>query len=72
MTRFGKISPFWQNLQSLGQFLKVYLLFGKILDKLWQIKNVIGQVFIDVNGQMLKNKLANWSHCLGSEIGRSS
>ena len=62
MTRFGDISQFWPNLKSLGQFLRVYLLLGKNLDQLWQILYAIGQVFIDVNGQILKNNLAIWSH----------
>ena len=37
--------------------MRFYLLFGKILDLLWQIMNVIGQIFVDVNGQMLQNNL---------------
>ena len=49
MTRFGEILSFWQNRQSLGQFLRVYVLFGKILDRIGQILYAIGQVFIDVN-----------------------
>ena len=62
VTRFSESSPFWQNLQSLGQFLRVYLLFGNILDRLWQILYANGQVFIDVNSQMSTNKLVIWSH----------
>ena len=34
VTRFGEILPFWQNLQWLGQFSRVYLLFVRILDQL--------------------------------------
>ena len=49
VTRFGEILSFWQNRQSLGQFLRVYVLFGKILDRIGQILYAIGQVFIDVN-----------------------
>ena len=52
----------WQNFQSLGQFLRVYLLFGKILNRHWQFSYAIGQLFIGINGQMLKNNLAIWSH----------
>ena len=44
VTRFGEISPLWQNFQSLGQFLKVNLLFGKILARLWQILYVMGKI----------------------------
>ena len=62
MTRFGEITPFWQNLQSLGQFCKGLFYYFTILDRLWQILYAIGQVFIDVNGQMLKKNLAIWSH----------
>ena len=42
--------------------MTVYFLFWQILDQLWQILFVIGQVFNDVNGQMLENSLAIWSH----------
>ena len=59
VTSFGEFSPFWQNLESLGQFFQG--LFWKILDRLWLILYAIGQVFIDVNGQMLKNNLSIWS-----------
>ena len=62
VTRFGDISPFWQNLQSLGHFLRPYLLFGKNLDLLWLNWYAIWQIFIDVIGQMLKNNLSIWSH----------
>ena len=34
VTRFGKISLLWQKNQSLGQFFKVFLLLGKILNLL--------------------------------------
>ena len=66
VTRFCEISPFWPNLQSLGQFFRIYLLLGKILDRFRQMLNALGQVFIDVNGQILKNNLAIWSHCCGA------
>ena len=53
---FGKIFKVWCN------FWCVYLLFSKILNLLCQIFYTFGQTFIDVNGQMLKNNLAIWSH----------
>ena len=46
VTRFGEISPLWQNFQSLGQFLKVNLLFGKILGRLWEILYVMGKILL--------------------------
>ena len=52
---FGKIS---------GNFSGVYLLFGTISNLLWQILYTFGQIFIDVNGKMLQNNLAIWSHWL--------
>ena len=55
---FGKI------FKVLGNFLRVYFLIGKLLEWLWQIFNSIGKVFNAVNGQMLKNNLATWSHCV--------
>ena len=39
-------------------------MFGILLNQLWQILNVIGQIFIDVNGQILKNNPAIWPHWL--------
>ena len=54
---------FGNILSILGNVLKVYFVFGKPLNLLWQILNAIGLIFIDVNGQMLKYYLAIWSHC---------
>ena len=53
----------WQNFQSLGLFLRVYIQFGKFLGRLWQILYAIWKIFIDVNDKMLKNYLAIRSHC---------
>ena len=39
VTRFFKISPFWQSFKSLVQVLIIYLVFGKIWNLNWQ-KNV--------------------------------
>ena len=46
----------------LGNVLRIYFVFGKPLNLLWQFLNVIRLICIDVNGQMLKNNLAIWSH----------
>ena len=59
VTRFGEFSPLGKIFEVLGAY---YLLFGKILNLLWQILHTFGPNFIDVNGQKLKNKLAIWSH----------
>ena len=55
VTRFGEFLPLWQKCQSLGQFLRVYFLFWKILGLLWQICYITGQIFIVANGQILKH-----------------
>ena len=47
----------WRILATLGKYSKVLgnfrlnLLFGKILDLLWQILYAIGQIFVDVNAK---------------------
>ena len=60
---FGKI------LQVFGNILKVYFLFGEILNLLWQICCITGQIFIVTNGQILKYNLTIWSHCQSSSGG---
>ena len=66
MTGFGEFLPLWQSSHKLlGNFLNVFLLFGKNLGLLWRILNVLGQIFVDVNGQKLKNNLSIWSHWHG-------
>ena len=49
VTRFGEISPLWHDYKIIGQFFKVYLVFGKMLILLWQKCYAIGQVFIVVD-----------------------
>ena len=65
-------SSVWPDLAKFRHFCKilnvlVYLLFGKILDLLWETLYPIGQIFVDVNGQMLKNNLVIWSHWFASD-----
>ena len=52
VTRFANI------LKALVKFVKVYLVFGKILKQLRQIIYAIG-----VNGQILNKYQAIWSNC---------
>ena len=56
MTRFGEI------FKVLGNFCGVIYYLAKFLDLLLQILLAIGKIFVDVNGQMLKNNQAIWSH----------
>ena len=56
--------PLWQNFISLWQFNKGFKAFGQILNLFRQILNAIGQIFNIIIGQILKNNLAIWLHCL--------
>ena len=64
VTRFGEISPLWQNLESW-----VYFVFGKTLRLLWQISYAIAHFLIAVS--MAKywkdNVVAIRSHCSENE-----
>ena len=57
----AKFRQFGKNLQVFGNFLTIYLLFGKMLSLLCQICDIIGLIFIVANGQILKNNLTIWS-----------
>ena len=50
------------------KWLRVYSVFGKLLNLLWQNCNVFGQPFNVVYGQILKNNIATWSHCDNSRL----
>ena len=54
---------FGKTLKVLCNFSRIYLLFGKILNLLWQILCTFGQILIEVNDQNLENNVAIWSHC---------
>ena len=43
-------------------FMKVYLIFGQTVNPLWQNMEAFEQISFAVNGQMLVNNLAIWSH----------
>ena len=53
----------WRKFTSIWQILTVYFLFGELLSLLWQICDIIGLIFVDANGHILKNNLIIWSHC---------
>ena len=59
-----KYSHFGNILKALVNFLRVYLVFGKILNLLWPLFYVNGPIFTVVNGQILNNSLAIWSHSM--------
>ena len=59
-----KIRHFGKTLQVFVKFFTFYLLFGKILSLLLQIWYIIGLIFIVAIGQIFKNNLTIWSHCI--------
>ena len=42
VTRFGEISPLWQNVKIFRNFLRVYWVSGKLLNLLWKIQCAFG------------------------------
>ena len=58
---FGTLT---KNNNYLGQLLKA-------LFTIWQIFDAIGQIYMPINGHILKNTLANWV-TLGIDIGVST
>ena len=68
VTRLGEISPFWQNFKSLRQIFEGLFLIWQNVESTWQNFCIIGLIFIVVVGQILKNNLTNWSHCLACQI----
>ena len=60
----AKFRHFGKSLQVFVKYLMVNFLFGKMLSLLWQICDIIGLIFIFANGQILKNNISIWSHCL--------
>ena len=45
VTRLGEILPTWIFLKVLGHLLKVYIVFGKMFNQLWQICYAFGQIY---------------------------
>ena len=56
----AKFCHFGKTEQDFGKMLMVYLVFGKILNLLWQ-KYDIWRIFIVTNGQILNSFRATWS-----------
>ena len=59
VTRHGAIWPLWQNFKVFGQHFKALFTIWQILNLLWQIFYTFGQIDILINGQILKNILHN-------------
>ena len=71
----GQCDQMWPNFATLARFksiwwivLRIYLVFGKILNIFWRICHTTGLVFIIVNGKNRANHLAVWSHCLAHNL----
>ena len=58
----AKFHHFGKNVQVFVKTLIVYWLFGKMVNLLWQICDIIGPIFIATNGKILKNNLTSWWH----------
>ena len=52
----AKFRKFSKNFEIFGNISKVYLIFGKVVNPLWDFMSAFGQNFIVVNGQILKKK----------------
>ena len=56
----------WRNFATLAKNLKYWVILGGFIYCLANFGTTLasfGQMFVHVNGQMLKNNLATWSHC---------
>ena len=58
----AKLCQFSTNLEIFGNKRKVYFIFGKVVNSPWDFLYAFGQNFIIINGQILKNNIAIWSH----------
>ena len=54
VTRFGEISPLWHNFKIIGNFMRVKLVFGKLLNLLWKIQCAFGPIYVVVSAQTLR------------------
>ena len=59
----AKFTAPWRKFTSLWQIFYCSFPIRQNADPIWQICDIIGLVFIVAKGQILKNKLAIWSHC---------
>ena len=53
---FTALATYWEI---FGHILKVYFVFGKVGNTLWVNLYDLGQIFIVVNGQILKNQFGH-------------
>ena len=68
----GQCDQIWRNFASLAKVYKSLANFWQLISYLekcwayilWQIRDIIGLIFIFANGQILKNNQTIWSHCL--------
>ena len=64
VTRFGKILTLWHEDKIFCYFLGLVSTWQHFEPTLAAIMIGIGQLFTVVKGQILKNDLAIWSHCI--------
>ena len=58
----AKFCYFGTTIKHYGHFESAHLEFAEIMRLFWKICYAIGQIFIGVNTQILKNNLVIWSH----------
>ena len=63
VTRFGEISPLWQNFKSLWLFFEDYFLLAKIFTSIGQIFMILDKFWMFFMAQSWKDNLTIWSHC---------
>ena len=63
VTRFGEIVPIWYNFKSLGQKVRVYLVFGKMLILLRHNVLPLGNFSLLQMTKHFKIIVAIWSQC---------
>ena len=65
VTRFGEIMPIWQNFTSLWQFFNsLFLILKNDGRTLANLEHINWLIFFVANGQLLKNNLTIWLHCI--------
>ena len=64
----ARFRHFGEIFKVLGNYSRVYFLLGTILNLLSQILCTFGRIFVDLNGQLLKNNPAIWSNYFGLRL----
>ena len=69
LAKFHQVGNIWKV---LGNCLRVYLLFGKMLNSIWKFSMFLGAFSIWQMGKYWKNNIDIWSHGIGTTSPPSS